>query len=573
MTAGRHTAIAFILLVIIGAIYIYPDIRFILESGEQYKGIGFTGTSEELLYLLRFNGIYKGSNDLSDIYCFEHQNDPWFRPFIGEFIVGNIGRMANISVVTLDIMMSFILNIILSILIFIFSYHLTASVRAGIVCSFAVIFGYNIISASFFTILKELFITLSYSKPLWFLRPISPQFYYIPFFISLIYAYRATNQFASKRDMVISGASLGLLFYINLFYWTFIYAGLGVLTVIYYWIKRKDGLRRIASVYVIATIISIPYWISVLKVINHPHYKFIQQRYEIISSRQPFFYAPYIIPAIVISMLLFFLKHRSRYFIVSFLTGGIICLNQQVITGRTILQQWSFYSNKTFLIISIVVTSHLMLNYILKYKNSYKTGLTYMIALFFTAAAFFQQNNYYTANKGYFLKNQRLYNVYGWLKKNTDKTDVVLTDPFQNFSGQLPGYRFLLTYTDNFSYITEPACMLISEEEVMYRILSSLLFLGYGQYDLEDYIHKIKQFMKGADPNIKIRPPSEDYYERIKSMYNALAERDPIEAVKRYKIDYILVDNDERYKGLKDRYGNNLKMVYRDSSYMLFRLI
>ena len=573
--------IALLLGIIIGAIYVYPDVRFILESNELYKGIGFTGTSEELSYLSRVNGIYKGSYNLSDIYLFEHQNDPWFRPFIGEFIIGNIGKILNISITELDILMSFILNVILSILIFIFSYQLTKSVKLSIICSFAIMFGYNVFTADII-ILKEIF-AWNYSKPLWFLRPISPQFYYIPFFIALIYTNRAITPSAKIKDIAIAGMTLSILFYCNVYYWTFIYAGLGVLLLIFFGINEKKGISSIIYIYIISAIISIPYWISVFKVVNHPDYKHLQETYMMFNSRKVFLYAPYIVPAIVISILLFIYKHKARFFIISFLIGGIVCLNQQVISGKTILQQWSFYSNKTFLIISIIVSIHLVVNkylklYFYKYSNLisnnfYKTILATIVVLFFTSTAFSQQNNYYHANKKVFLEKQKLSNSYKWLKENTNKTDVILTDPFQDFSDPLTNYRFLLTYTDNFSYIADEGYMLISKEEVFYRILSALFFLGYGEADIEKYINKLNQLYKGADPYIGISQPSEDYYENIRIMYKTLTGRHPLESLEKYKVDYVLIENDDRFEKLIGKYSNELITVYKDRYYAVLKII
>ena len=317
-----------ILFIIIGMVYVYPDIRFILESGKRYKGIGLTGTSEELFYLARINGIYKGSSNLSDIYCFEHQKDPWFRPFIGEFIVGNIGKMLKIDVTTMDILMSAILNVILGILVYIFSYQLSRSVKLSIICSFSIMFGYNIFSANI-GILKEIFITRAYANPLWFLRPISPQFYYIPFLIALIYINRVMDISASKINISMAGITLGLLFYCNVYYWTFIYAGLAILAAICFCVKDKKGILNILRIYTISIIISVPYLMSVFKVINHPDYVYLQKNYMMFSTHKVFLYAPYIIPVIIVSSLLLVFKHRSRLFIISFLIGGIICLNQQ----------------------------------------------------------------------------------------------------------------------------------------------------------------------------------------------------------------------------------------------------
>lgn len=579
MKSIHNICLLFFLLVAIAIVYIYPDTRFIIEAEKQYKGIGFTGTQEELLYLSRINGIYKGSANLSDIYCFEHQNDPWFRPFIGEFIIGNIGKMLKADITTLDILMSAVLNMVLGLLVFIFSFQLSRSVKLSIICSFAIMFGYNIFSANI-GILKAIVITRDYAKPLWFLRPMSPQFYYIPFLIALIFIHRAICISSNKKNILIAGITLGLLFYCNVYYWTFIYAGLGILAVIYFCIKEKKSILYIFSIYIISIIAAIPYLISVFNVINHPNYEYLQKNYMIFNSYRLLLYYPYIIPAIIVSALLLFFKHRSRFFIFSFLMGGIVCLNHRLLTGKNILQQWSFYSNKTFLIISIIVCFQILFIGRLGLKfprygkiisNQLFKGFLFIVTLlFFSLVAFSQQNNYYHANKGLFLEKQKLAGAYDWLRANNNKNEVVLTDPFQDCSTSLTNYRLLLTYTNKFSYIAEPACMLISEKETIYRILSALLFLGYKEDDIEKYIYSLEQSYILVDPYLMIHLPPKDYYETIRTRYKALSKRPPIDVIRRYKIDYILIENKDAFK-MGGKYSNNLKVVYKDNDYTIFK--
>lgn len=569
----------FILVSIIAIIYIYPDVRFIIESGKRYQGIGMTGTNEELLYLSRINGIYKGSLNLSDIYCFEHQKDPWFRPFIGEFIIGNIGKILKIDIVTLDILMSAILNIIIAVLIFIFSYQLSKSIKWSIICGIAIIFGYNIFSANA-SILREIFITRTYAEPLWFLRPISPQFYYIPFLAALIYTHRAVDISASKKNILIAGITLGLLFYCNVYYWTFIYAGLGVLSVVFFCKKERKAAGSIFLIFLISIITAIPYVISTINVIKHPNYKYLQENYMMFSSRRLFLYLPYLAPAVIVASVFLLFKHKSRLFIVSFLVGGALCLNQQIITGKNILQQWSFYSNKTFLIISIILSFQAMFSGQLKFSQLiklisnevFKRTLFITALLFFTFTAFSQQSNYYYANKSIFLEKQNQAGAYKWLRENGNINEVVLADPYLDFTTYMTNYRLILTYTDKFSYIAEWPCMLISDEEVNCRILSALIFFGYSEDEIKEYLsYRYVHSYKYVDPNIMIYPHSKDEQADTTAMYKELSKSPPLELIKRYRVDYALIRNTDMFRFM-GRYGNGLSEEYKDNSYTIFRI-
>lgn len=561
------------LLIVVGLIYIYPDIRFRLEAGSQYKGIGFTGGPEELWYLARINGVYKGSVNLSDIYCYEHQNDPWFRPFFGELIVGKIGKYLGLSIVNLDIFMSAALNMILALLIFIFAYQLSGSYGLSILASFSVMLGYIVFSANT-GILKAMFLTGSYSQPLWFLRPISPQFYYIPFFIALIFIHRAIYTALNKTNVLIAGALLGSLFYCNLYYWTFIYAGLAVLAAIMFIKKEKTGLKTVFFIYLISFIAAIPYFISTLKVMKHPGFDFLQASYMIFPSRKLFLYFPYFIPAAIAGVLLFVFKHRMRFFISAFLAGGLLCLNHQLVTGKNILQQWSFYSNKTFLIIAMIVAvqstySGWGAKNPLK-RKSIKAILLTIALCFFIFVGFLQQERYYRANKELFLNKQNIAPAFNWLNQNGGKNDVVLTDPFLDHTCDLTNYRMLLTYTEKFSYIPETGCMLITEEEANYRVLSALLFLGYKEDDVAEYVMSIKRSFAAADKNIMIYSFPETFYEGLILKFKSLANMRALDAVKRYKVDYVLIENKKAEKTLS-KSANGLKVVYKDENFTILK--
>ena len=104
----KKILIFLLLSLLIGAVYIYPDIRFMAELNNDFKGITLTGTADETFYLARLKGIYKGDYKLANVGNYEHRNDIWFIPPYFEFILGSMGKALNISVPYLDIIFSFI---------------------------------------------------------------------------------------------------------------------------------------------------------------------------------------------------------------------------------------------------------------------------------------------------------------------------------------------------------------------------------------------------------------------------------------------------------------------------------
>lgn len=87
-----------LLSLIIGTIFIYPDLRFIKELGPDFKGITLTDSMDEVFYLARLNGVYKGDYRLANVGIYEHQNVPWTIPPFLEVIIAKIGKMIGLSV-------------------------------------------------------------------------------------------------------------------------------------------------------------------------------------------------------------------------------------------------------------------------------------------------------------------------------------------------------------------------------------------------------------------------------------------------------------------------------------------
>jgi len=132
----------FVLLsILIGGIYIYPDIRFILEEGKNFKGITLTGTGDEAFYLAKLNAIYKGDYRISSIGLYEHRKDICLMPPFYEIAIGLAGKSLNIPVPYLDIILSFIFPVVIFWLIYIFTYCLSGSRALGILGGSVILLG------------------------------------------------------------------------------------------------------------------------------------------------------------------------------------------------------------------------------------------------------------------------------------------------------------------------------------------------------------------------------------------------------------------------------------------------
>lgn len=574
----RITALVLLSAILVGLIYIYPDAKFISSLKDGYKGIAMTATNDELRYLAQINAFYKGGNPtLSGFDNYEHRGEPWTFGFLPPLLMGWLGRLLDISVTQLDLLMSFILPAFLFILVYILTFKMSDSRVLGILGAFSVLFGYHLFSGKI-SILNQV-LTLKYAESLWFLRPVSPQLNHIFLLLSLIMIFVGLGE---KRRWAVwsAGVMTGLLFYVFFYYWTFIYAGLSVLFLIAL-VKKDRGLARgVSIIFFVSLLISIPYWANLLQLIHSKNYADLEYFHNILHTRRPLFPLSQAILTIFIFVTFYKKSNDFRFFyIAAFLIGGVICVNQHVITGKVMFPgHWIGYSNKTFLIVSLFAS---LRNF--KYNKLFiklnKNGFIsrYVTACFivlFTFLAVFQQSAYLSKNSPFYRAKQSLSGALDWLRKNTSKDDVVATDPLNNMRAVFPEAEDVLAYSHNFNFIPVSAGTLRSREEVEDRYFIIMALLGYSP----DQAREFYTFNNGAylicmnamkEYGGKGMPAG--YLDHLNMKYPDFLDYATLAfAAGVYRLDYVLVSNKFLYKPYF-KLADTSK-VYEDDEFVIYKL-
>lgn len=581
MKTGIYSKIIIIFIsLLIGLIYIYPDLCFVYELKNEFKGIALTATHDELGYLACIKAVYKGNLTCSGIDIYEHRNALWTQPFFSELIEGSIGKLLRIDVIRLDILMSFFLPVILFWLIFILLLSLSDSKAYSLLGATFILLGYSVFTGTPVAILKEIFVTHRFSEPLWFLRPISPQFNHIVFILTLIMIYSGIMQ-KKRLGVLLSVFLVGALFYVHPHYWTYIYVGLFLLLLSSFSIKDKNTLKSTSLIIILSFLISIPYWIHAYQIKLNLNYLDALTFAGLVYTHKPILPVLHIVLSIGIIAILWLLRDVNIAFFASFLIGGLLCLNQQVVTGVTLVPgHWQGYTNKTFLIIALVyvlfrIITRLKKGDAIRFFKLFKVSL-FLGILFLYAIGFRQQDNYYRANKANMRERQAIAGVYNWLNRNTKNTDVVLTDPYNYLLGKSPYNLEVLTYTDCYTYLPIMYTSLLSKEEYEDRILTALRFFNYPLETVNFYLTHVNGgyfFGLRAHPDYgnNLIPASE--IKRIIDRYVSLYNLDMIQAIKKYKVDYAIVEN--KYSPQYDLLikKNKLIPVYKDKNFSILKII
>lgn len=553
--------------ILIGSIYIYPDVRFILEQGRDFKGTTLTGTPDETFYLGRLNAVYKGNYRLTDFGNYEHHNDKLIVPPYPyyEIAAGSLGKALNLPIIYLDIILSFIFPAIIFWLICLLVYYLSKSLKLGILGGASILLGYPLFTTRY-DIFREI-ITLKYSYPLWFLRPFSPQFTYIPFILSfiLIFLFIDTNKMGK---VVLIGSLLALMNYVHIYLWLFLFVGVGLWFLIS--LLRKDRIiaKNTILALVLSVILALPYWINSYHISLSPQYVFLKEMLGVEYTRRVIIPLAYLL----IGAGIVFLNRKSIpknfYFLLVFLLSGLVCLNQQVITGKLVSPVYfSTYTNKTFMIIALITS-------LSRIKVPFKKYISNTLFVVLVGALFLlglvQQNNYYHRDKKSYSDLCFLSGAIDWLRHNTEKEDVVLVDAIE--LGENVFVRNLLLYTDNFYYITGEDISLIPRDEQENRILYAMRFFEYSLEDMDSVI----RYADGAvlfamSGRYGLVEDLDEYISKLKDRYRDYMRKDALYLLKQYKIDYVLLGKEDHLFDTIEKKYPALSNVFDDNRYKIFR--
>ncbi|MDP2905975.1 MAG: hypothetical protein Q8O22_06735 [Candidatus Omnitrophota bacterium] len=569
--------IIFVLVIsaIVGLVHVYPDLKFIRSAGNNFKGITFNATQDAAVYLGRINTIYNGGRKhIPSIDIYEHRNDPWTLPFLGELILGTIGSSLHIPLNYFKIIFSFLLPVIIFWLIYFLAFLLCSSRPAAVVCALATTLGY-----SFFTNNPKYAYDLLFNRQaaiqLWFLRPISPQFTYILLMAAWITAYFLVTR-KSYIYALLGGFLIGLFWYAaGIYYVSYFCAFLGVYFL--YTLLKKDypQLKKIVLAALIIIVVSAPFAVNYLKLIRLPEYGYFLQRLSFMYGRIPIIPAGITLCSIFIVWFHYSRRTKAAEFIILFVLSGFICLNQQLITGRTSQpSHWQNYMVKTFTLIALFSTAALYLRE-KKFPETVKKTLKISAMVIFVTLALLQQENYYQRFRGKFVEMQSLSGPFNWLNENSSREDVVLNDPMNFVTGNIPYQQDLLMYANNYVYLPSVLDTLASREETEHRYLSALRFFGYDLNDAHTFFTYWNGIaFRGMSAEVSyggsIMPDA--YLQHLKNKYAGFLKEDALGLLSKYRVNYVLIGRTSGFYDLIDSAYKGTRKVYDDGRFKIYKI-
>jgi len=342
-------AFGILLAFLVGLVYVLPHMLFIIEAGRDYRH-PFLAMPDERHYASRIREVYDGHYAIANPDLKEYKGAPYFWQPLSEILMGGIGKLTGVRLQELLVLADFLFPFLLFMAAYAFgvcvfeSRVIAALVACGLMMLSVIVIGPPQMLVHLMGRFPALRLSPLFSVKSSFLfsRSVNPQVNVLLFFLCMSALYGAIFR-NPRRWMLPAGILTGLFFYCNFFYWSYVIGGCGIYGL--YSLLKKDlrTLRTLVLIVAIAGVVSIPYWIGFLEVRASPFYRDALPRAYFYLSHKPYL-AKIEILAVALFLVLCPLKEGPYRFLAAFLVAGLVCENQQIVTGtRMHPYHWSLY--------------------------------------------------------------------------------------------------------------------------------------------------------------------------------------------------------------------------------------
>lgn len=557
-------AVAFSLALAVSFAYGLPQLLYFADGHPD----ALIQAIDEAPYVARVQEVMNGDWRVSDPYLWETKARPALLPYGAELVLGSIGTMLGLDIDAVIVAVRFIAPACLTLALIWFAFLVTQSVGWSVVAAAVVLLEPGTYYYKPFLYLTSY--TVGYPDytglQLLYTRFHNPLVLAVPFVLAAAAVYRAL-QTSERRDLHIAAALVGLNLYTQVFYWAYLYAGMCILALANH--RDTERVRIIVKLALLGLIwAGYALFEQVLRTQELDGQDLLTRQGLLLQTRAPIYLFP---KALLAGGLVFALLSRPRdlpyWYLLSFLAGGYLLLNQHVITGREIQNYHFNYPNAVVFTTAMVLLAQRWGTAIgsrldWRWRSAGAFGMVALVIWLVGNAVVLQASSYRrhmraaTVPEGTYPSNlkARFRGTLDWIRANTPADSVFLADPDLSFlvpiytSGNVflnPLQHDHLTY-----FISEPELFerwmiqltlqgLTSQElfeEVRYR--DTMPFLGWGYGRNEPLLAKYDfSTMKSFAQARQTDDLSRDYVREFEQF-----DGDQIPArLGKYRVDYVVV--------------------------------
>ena len=482
-------------------------------------------TNDQSFYLARIQDIRDGYPVTGNAYLAEHKNALPMQFLTGEYLEALILDLLSLPTSASLILFTLFFTPIIFLLTYAIFLVLKAPRHWGLLATLLLTFGIY-----FFD----------------FARPISPQFNFI-FWLVAVLAFFTLYERTDLRSLILQAGTIGILFYLYPYYWTHLLATLGVLVLVELVRSRAAALRTVLIV-LLALAFGSGYLVLLAAARALPEYYESLFRLGFIETHTPSGLSLVLIAlAALVAALYIAQRSRGTRLLppVALLIGGIVALNQHLVTGLN-MEFASHYGMQIIFASAFLIAAAVSARewWPLLEKRAVK-GVAAVIVLFltlFSVSAPYQELSSH-------LPPFASYELVAWLTAHAEPGVVVYAP--EALSLIIPAY----TSADVF-YARNANAGFITNNEVVDRFIIQNYgatiddaFIEkhqrevFGHHYLNTYGHALQKArvlsLLGIDASLPPRIPR-DALERVKARAAELQSKPFAEIVAPYRLDYIV---------------------------------
>ena len=498
---------AIIVAFFISIIYGLPNVWFMSSLGDDYKGVPMMQVANEDFYIARMREILDGHPMVASQFFFEYKNQYPLAPPTGEFLYAIPAFIFKLSIVTVVMLSKFILPFILFLLIYALIYRITLfdiswhkklnAISGGLF----VVLGYDLVD--YRTILNLISGEAHPEGWLLWARPVHPILGAIFLISFLICIYNIIMRKRKKRSIILGSLFLALMMASYFFSWGVAISILFVLVIFFLFDKRYGVVKDFINLFVLAIVFSLPYWYIAFQARSSEWYQDSLMHSGLFFTHYPIINKVLVSGALmyILVFVYFYLVKRNifnKYLISidkrtklqdwvvicsSFIIGGFLALNQQVVTGMTI---WPFHFVQYTIPLVIISVSILFYNVI---RNYSKLLWSFWIVFVIGSSIIFGVHNQIGAYKNNFSNYtnlQEFSSLFNWLNKQ-EKNCVILTPDSKVYTHDLgiflSSFAHCNTYANSAIFST-----ILPQERRYHNYLVKLRLKGIKGEEIEEYI-------------------------------------------------------------------------------------
>lgn len=554
--------LALILASIVGLISVAPEALGIMSLGKNYQGIPFFKVNDNLFYAAKIQDILDGHGRANSPAFYEYKNESSLILPLGEYFYVLPAKLFNLNMADILVFNKFLLPAILFLIIYAFAIKLSgngnkfsAKINA-IAASLFVILGYDLNSP------KNAWLLISgqthyFITSLW-TRPVNPITGGIFLFIFLLLVWKIINR--GRWPLAVSAGLLLAMMLTYFFSWGAGLAVMAVLAVIYFIKKEYKIFAHLALVLAVSLIASFFYWYNLFTTMSSARGQEMALRSGLLYFHTPLFNKVLLVSLIIFLPCLIFeyiVKKRQNekienwwWFCLAMLVGGLLALNQQIITGRAV---WPYHFVQYTIPFAIIALTLLFYNFI-RPKFPWLWQAVVMIIIIFSLTYGVASARSYVFENFFLAELQNYAPAMNWLNENTPVDCVALTkDKIENISSPLASLIPAITHCNvyNSNWL---ALGMTPDERILHDYLITLRLSGISGNDIDKYLNSHQGEISGtffkdiAMANVASVGKDDPYVlERIKqisSAYKDFLKNDFLTELKKYRLDYIISEGD-----------------------------